>query len=301
MSQATNQDIALYSLKTLLRTPVKSLLIWHILAIAYLLPMLMICATHNFSKLIPTVHDSINIHVFLQKRATHEQAEHLTQNLKEMQFFKDASLISADQGLRKFADYAEIDLEVLKQTNNPLPHSIELTLRPEYINQADAIFDELNRYSMIESIKMDSDWIQKAQSILSIAEKFSNIFTLSLMVGALLIIFTLIKFNVSQDQSQIQIHQLLGATRSYIRRPYTFKAIWLSMGGCLIALLWLEILLLWFNFQIVDLARLYQSQFLLDNYGITGLIAWIGLSLLLAYIGSFVAVNQELEASERAL
>jgi len=96
------------------------------------------------------------------------------------------------------------------------------------------------------------------------------------------------------QRDEIEVAKLIGATNSFIRRPfYYLGALQGALGGiagCLIALAGIWLL----NRPILDFARLYGSEFQLRLLPAGDALAIVALAGALGWLGAFLSVSKHL-------
>ena len=102
------------------------------------------------------------------------------------------------------------------------------------------------------------------------------------MLGSVfLIVGNTLRFNVLANKEEIQTMKLIGATDSFILRPYLYSGVWFGFLGASIAWVLTAIITVLFNSSVEQLALLYDSPFRLVG------LSWDE-SLLLVMVGTFL-------------
>lgn len=153
----------------------------------------------------------------------------------------DVTYVSEDDALKKakqeLVEFQEAyqDLEV-----NPLPPSIEITLKPEFRNavKAGEVADRLRGYDFVEDVRFGRDWVQRLDTLRNIAGLVGLAIGLAFALVSIVIIGVTIRMTVLQRAREIQIMRLVGATNWFIRGPFLLEgALKGFLGGVLAVLL----------------------------------------------------------------
>src|SRR5690606_14492953 len=123
-----------------------------------------------------------------------------------------------------------------------------------------------------------------------------GILVLVVLLGFALIVIigNTIRLQILTQREEIEVSKLIGATDSFIRRPFLYAGTIYGLGGGLVAWLLLVAVISLFNISIADLAKLYASGFRLDLPSIQTSISIIASAVFLSWLGSYIAVNRSL-------
>ena len=116
-----------------------------------------------------------------------------------------------------------------------------------------------------------------------------------LMLGSVfLIVGNTLRFNVLANKEEIQTMKLIGATNSFILRPYLYSGMWFGLLGALTAWIMTAIITVVLNSSVEQLALLYDSRFRLIG------LSWDE-SLLLLMLGTFLGCLAAKVSAQRHL
>ncbi len=152
----------------------------------------------------------------------------------------DVTYVSEDDALKKakqeLVEFQEAyqDLEV-----NPLPPSIEVTLKPEFRNavKAGEVADRLRGYDFVEDVRFGRDWVQRLDTLRNIAGLVGLAIGLAFALVSVVIIGVTIRMTVLQRSREIQIMRLVGATNWFIRGPFLLEGALKGLLGGVVAVL----------------------------------------------------------------
>jgi cell division transport system permease protein len=115
-----------------------------------------------------------------------------------------------------------------------------------------------------------------------------------LAVAVIVVVFNATRLQVISHQAEITVAKLLGATNSFIHKPYYYTGALLGLlaGGLALGLIALGLRPL--NLAIADFAKLYASEFRLAPLGLVPSLALLGASILLGLCGVFLSVRRQL-------
>jgi len=186
--------------------------------------------------------------------------------------------------LTEFSDVFS-DLEV-----NPLPASFEIRLHegsrtPEDVER---VAERLRGYEFVEEVRYGREWVDKVYALRRIAGGAALALCGSFALGAILLIGIAVRMAVLARSREISIMQTVGATDSYIRRPFLIEGLLTGLAGGLLALG-----LTWLVYASVD-RTLLSLSWLPDLWVALGLI----LAALLGVVAAGRAVRREIRRIE---
>ena len=107
-----------------------------------------------------------------------------------------------------------------------------------------------------------------------------------------------IRLDILNRRAEIEVMKLVGASDGFARRPFLYSGVWYGLGGGLIALILVAIAAAVLAKPVEALAALYGSQFHLQGLNFGAAIEVLGLSLALAWLGSWLAATRHIRRIE---
>jgi len=147
---------------------------------------------------------------------------------------EDQALQRAQQELVEFKD-AYRDLQV-----NPLPASLQVTLKEDYRDAANAtaVAKRIEGFSFVDDVRFGREWIERLDKLRNLAGFVGLVIGLAFAAVAVVIIGVTIRMTVLQRAREISIMRLVGATDAFIRGPFLLDgALKGLLGGLLASLL----------------------------------------------------------------
>ena len=226
----------------------------------------------NTKKLADHFKEEITLSVFLKDTAKEVEIGELQKRLVMSEYTKSAVFVSKDEAAAEHsAEIGEDFLEFLGY--NPLKNSIDVNLNAEYVStaQVDSIAQSIASQSFVEEVSFDRPTldlltrnVKRVGVVILIA---SGLFTLI----AVLLINSSIRLSIYSKRFIIKTMQMVGATKSFIRKPFIWTNIKLGVIGAVLALSGLAGLLFYLdrNFpqlglleDVVQLAVVFAGVFL---------------------------------------
>ena len=268
------------------------------IAIALSLPAGLYILLGNLKTLTDDKREVPTISVYINQNITAQQAQDRAELLSELNDIENVKLIKREDGLKHMQQVAGVQDIIDTVGGNPLPHVLVVTPRMSLFGDPgvdlDALAQRLKNYPEVDSVQMDIEWVQRLRAIMQIAERVVLVVAVLLGLTVLLVVGNTIRLNIENRKEEIEVMQLVGATTSYIRRPFLYSGFWYGFFGGILSLVIVHVSLLFLIPPVDKLATLYGSQ-----YNITGLGLWVTLiilcsSSLLGLAGAWIAVSQHL-------
>lgn len=231
---------------------------------------------------------------FFEDQVTLGQIDLLKAKLAETEKVKEMIYVSKEEALAIYREQNKDDPLLLEMvTANILPASLEVsTLNITYLGE---IAEILRQEPGVEEVIFQQDVVEALQKWTTNIRLIGIGLAIAFSLAGLLIILVIIGMKVALRRSEIEIMELIGASRGFIRAPFLLEGIFYGIFGALIAWIISYVLLL------------YATPFLLDFLAgipilpvpVFFMLAVLGGELLLGIIigtlGSFIAVRRYLK------
>jgi cell division transport system permease protein len=271
-------------------TPIASSLTILVVAIALALPASFNALIQNARQPVEALETTSQISLFLKPELSNEVALKLANKLKQNPTLIDASLITKEDGLRELAAYSGFGDALAALKSNPLPAVILLKPKATEADSVSRLLIDLKTLSEADKVQFDSEWLQKLQALLAIAERSVTAFSLLLGFGVLFTVGNTIRLELQNRRNEIAVVQLLGATHRFIRRPFIHSGFWYAFLGAILAWGLANLLILGVRTPANQLAELYNSPYRLSFLRLTDTGILFSSSILLGIAGAWIVV-----------
>jgi len=292
-----HKENSIQTLLDILRQPTNSLMTILVLAIALALPSAFYLFMTNAKAVSQSWDGGIKMALYLEDSATEKQAQELLTELNLRPEFKQVTFVSKEDALREFKDYSGFGDALDYLDNNPMPYTITLEPTASFSDPAalETLAQELADLAQVDQAKLDSDWIKKYNSILTISEQVATFVSLMLALGVLLIVGNTIRLAILNRREEIQVIKLVGATDAFIRRPFLYVGFWYGLIAALLAALMVNIVFVLLKQSTSQLAQLYSSEFSLLGLAPSFTLGLLVIGALLGLTGAWVSVRKHLK------
>ncbi|MFH4355672.1 MAG: permease-like cell division protein FtsX [Neisseriaceae bacterium] len=214
------------SIRHLLKQPLISTLILIMLGLALALPFSLYLTTRAFETVYRQLTINPDITVFMQTQVTPKQIAHVEMLLKSNVKIKKVRYLSKEKALTETSTWlGQDDWNKLLDTN-PLPDAFVLTpalSEPSAIQQLSL---ELQQLPGVKEVLLEAQWVQALYQIKKLLDIVLLTLAMSLSFAFILISHNIIQLQVLARRDEIEISHLLGASSSFIRRPFLYQAVW---------------------------------------------------------------------------
>lgn len=236
----------------------------------------------NANKLSTHFKENVGFQIYLKDTATAAQTDLLIQELNNSEFTKSVNLINKEQAAEKLkADLGEDFVAFLG--SNPLLNSLEVKPNANYANTDTLAGIEKNllQKPYIKEVVYQKAMINKLNKNTKAVAFFILIFSGALLIVAIALINNTIRLSIYSQRFLIRTMYLVGATRSFISKPFIFKGFRQGVIAGVIAGIMLAGFLVLSTRFIPDLLQLQDENVLL--------ILFIGIILVGVIISAFSA------------
>jgi cell division transport system permease protein len=289
---------ALTSLGEIWLTPASSLLTVAVLGVSLTLPVTLHLMVKNLQQVSTSVDQAAQISLFLKADTNETQIAELIALLQANPDVADVQFIDKSQALAEFTAESGFGDALSYIEENPLPHVMLVSPKNTSSVAASALLNALQQERYVELAKLDIGWLERLDAIVSLVRQVAIAVALLLMVAVLLVVGNTIRLMILNKKDEIEVMKLVGATNSYIQRPFLYTGIWLGFFGGILTFLIEEVLLWWLKQAIASVTQLYESSFTLQPLSLAELGYLLLVAVTLGFLGSFLAVRRNISQIE---
>ncbi len=288
-----------FSLGKIYLAPITTIMTVAVIGITLSLPAGFFVFLKNIDAISAEFRSTSQISLFMALSLSEEDARAIEAEIRTIELVSSTIFVSRDVALEDFRQSSGFGKSIDTLSSNPLPHTIIV----EPIGGIDT-FDAKNLLNQLQAIdgveiaKLDTEWLERLFTLLEIAERSILVLTLLFACAVLLIIGNTIRLDIQNRYQEIIVTKLIGATDSFIRRPFLYGGVWYGLFGGLLAWLIVEIGFLSIASPLQKLTLLYQSEFGFQTFSFVDFIILVTSSTLLGLAGSWIAVAKHLNKIE---
>ncbi len=258
--------------------PLTSLMTIAVIGISLALPTTFYLILKNAELVSSQWQAGTQITLYLRKDTAEASSLALVERIRSMPDVAEVRYVSPEQGLDEFSKLSGFAGAMEHLSTNPLPPVVIVT--PQLANRipdvAKRLLGLLSREANVEQGKLDMQWLERLDGIINLLRHSIQGIAALLLLGLVLTVANTLRLNIVSRRAEIEVMKLVGATNRFIYRPYLYIGLWFGFIGGLLAAWFCEVVMLWSDKVVRELAELYGS-----NFQLTGLSMAEGLGLLL--------------------
>ena len=206
--------------------------------------------------------------------------------------------ISADTALAEFRQQVDIENVLALLPQNPLTGMIVVQINSEDTpyKKTVQLKNTFADYPWVKMVDLDYEWVEKLQAFLHLGQVLSNCLGLLIGLGVMFIIGNIIRLSLEKHKDELEVLNLLGATRSFIRRPFLYRGFCYSVLGAIVAALIITLATWMMRKPAQTLTHLYDGAFAIQSLSLTEIFSLCFYSCLLGWLGSWLAFYQQQKA-----
>ncbi|MBR0239643.1 MAG: permease-like cell division protein FtsX [Bacteroidales bacterium] len=231
---------------------------------------------------------NVKISVILKTGVTEDQAREYQKSIDQNTFAASSEFISRERGEEELkALLGEDFLDVFE--TSPVPLSVEVAMKPEYVSpdSVKVASSILGQSPLVDEVVWQQTLVEALSYNLGRVSAIISILILLLLFISFVLISNTIRLNVYDRRFAIHTMKLVGAARSFIRKPFLVKSAFMGVFAALIAIIMLIAMLFVLKGEIPQLFELFSPKLLLLVMGIV-----IGAGLVICLVSTFFVVNK---------
>ena len=200
--------------------------------------------------------------VFFNNDANDTMISAFDTELKNAKFIKDYAFVHKDSAAKNNVDIVGEDfMEFLGF--NPLQNSFDIHLKGDYViaDSIQKIERNIRKNEMVTEIIYDKELVDMVNKNVTKISFWILIISAILTVVAMLLINSSLRLSVYSHRFTIKTMQMVGATKSFIRKPFIWRSIKLGLIGSGLAIIALLFLVFYVDslFPSLGIAKDYVS------------------------------------------
>ena len=237
------------------------------------------------------VKENIGFSVFLKDQVKEADIYRLQRTLDAELYVRSTRYITKEDAAKEFAEELGEDFTGFLGYN-PLSASIEIRLDAAYANNdsIEKIETRLQTFDEVKEVSYQKSMIHILNENIEKISLFIFAFSALLVIIAVSLINNTIRLSVYSRRMLIRTMQLVGATNTFIRRPFLWRSALHGIYSAFIAMAMLVLSLYWTEGQLEGILSVNDVQIL---GGLFLIVFFLGITL--SWISTFFAVNKYLK------
>lgn len=256
-----------------------------------------IIASFNVENFTKEIESDLTIVVFLENNATQEDADRVTQKIKEIKnvdSYKFQGKEEVKEQMSKESDVFKSLMAEWSKEDNPLKDTYQIKVKDaKQIGKTAKTIKEIEKVSLV---RYGEGMVEKLVKAFSSIEKVSYGVVIALILVTIFLIINTIKLTIFSRKREISIMRLVGASNFSIKTPFIIEGMFLGLIGSILPVVLTTFGYLTFynhfdGYLFTELIELIKPEPFI--YQTSGIIVIIG--ILVGMIGSASAVRKYLK------
>lgn len=282
------------ALHRLAAAPINSLLSLLAIGVALALPAGGQMLLANIQRLAETSSVMPQISLFMTVHASAQETKEIEARLKNFGGVKQVQFLPREETLARLKTGEGLRGVIDALPSNPFPDAFVVVATDDHPQALEKLAAEFRQWPKVEHVQLDSAWLQRLDALLRLGRTAVTLLGALLGIGLIAITFNIIRMQVLEGRTEIEVSQLLGATDHFMRRPFLYYGALLGLGGGLIASLLVTSATLWLRVPLTELAQLYGLSLALQPLSLRDSALLLGSAVGLGWLGAMLSLRQYL-------
>ncbi len=256
-----------------------------VFAIFFLILILSLFAavTLNVNRIMNALNANYDLQVFLSNTVTPAERQELEDKISHLDGVAQVQFISKEEAAQEFKkEFGDDIFDVLEE--NPLPASFVVSLEENFRSKMsiEALGKQLEGELGIDEVVYHQAAFNVLVQFSRVSKTVMGVLFFLVFLGSMFMVSNTIRLIILARKPIIDTMKLVGATNTFIRRPFLIEGVLQGiLGGGFVALI------LWLGYQIIDLqwpGMIYIPSAFYGAVGLTG--------LLFGLVGSIFAIKR---------
>lgn len=242
----------------------------------------------NSKKLANDFKENIAMTVFFKNEANDSIMKNFGAELKSSPFVKNYKYVTKEAAAKEHTDIIGEDFMTFLG-ENPLQNSYDIHLKGDYVikDSIAKIEAGLRKNTLISDIVYDKQLVNLVNDNIKKVSMWILIISGFLAFIAVLLINSSLRLSIHSNRFIIKTMQMVGATKSFIRKPFVMRSIKLGMIGAGLAVLALIGVLIYVETSFPNLGILEDKVLI-----VLVLVAVLAIGILITWLSTYFATQR---------
>ncbi|KKO73204.1 cell division protein FtsX [Kerstersia gyiorum] len=178
--------------------------------------------------------------------------------------------------------------------DNPLPDAITVTFAagPQATETATQLAQQWQSWPGVDRVQLDSDWMQRLEALASTARIALLLLAIAVGLVVLATVFNTVRMQALTQREEIAVARLVGATESFVRRPFLYQGALSGLLASLLAIVFAVFALRPMNGALTRLAQSYNTTITLQLPAVADLLPAIVITAALCALAARWSVTR---------
>ena len=242
----------------------------------------------NAKKVSDLLKEQISLTIYLNDSAKKVEINQIQKSLELADYTKSITFVSKEEAAElMISETGEDFMDFVGY--NPLQNSIDIHLKANYVTneKLNEVASELSDKKFVDDVKFDENLIELMNKNVRKISYWVLVFSIVFTFISVLLINSSIRLAVYSKRFIIKTMQMVGATKSFIRKPFIYKNLQLGMVGAFIA----NLALCAVFYQLDNYFPELTLSSAVEKFALL-VLAVFGLGFIITWISTFIATQR---------
>jgi cell division transport system permease protein len=286
------------TLVKLARTPLGSIFNIMVIGIALCLPVGLYVLIDNLQVASGQLAAEPQISAYMALDASRAEIAQIETRLKQHARVQRYRFVPRDQALQELKQSSGLADVIESLPQNPLPDAFIISAKDNSPRALEALREEIAQWPRVVHAQLDAAWARRLDATLRFGRVVVLILGGLLALAVVAVTFNTIRLQVLTQREEVEVVKLIGATDSFIRRPFLYYGALQGAAGGVIAWLIVSGGVWLVNHNLGELSHVYASLFQLRSLTPADSAGLLLLPLALGWFGAWLSVGRHLKLIE---
>ncbi|MCH9638037.1 MAG: permease-like cell division protein FtsX [Betaproteobacteria bacterium] len=286
--------VFVFTLKRLISTPVTSLLSVIVIGIAFSLPAGIYILMDNLRSISGQAAGSPQMSLYFKTDASKSDIEKIRQRLEENAQIVHLQFISKKTALQQLQQSSGVVDITSGLARNPLPDAFVVNTLDSTAEALKQLQTTMQAWPKIEHVQFDAAWAKRLNTMIEFGRTVVLMLSVLLSIAIIAVMFNTIRLQILTKREEIEVSKLIGATNSFIQRPFLYFGAIQGLLGGITALCIIALAIQTLNEELTEIAQLYTLNLHLQHLSTGDNISLLLFSTWLGWLGARISVATHL-------
>jgi cell division transport system permease protein len=278
----------------LVRSPLGSLLNIVVIGISLSLPLGLYAVLQNVQDLGRGWQGEPELFVFLEVDAESADTGEIESRLRSRRDLAGYRFEPRAKALAELKATTGLGELIDSLGRNPLPDGFVVRASSGAPADLEALRAEILSWPKVDHVQLDTDWARKLDAALSLGRLAILVLAVLLGVAVVALTFNTIRLQIVTRRQEIEVASLIGATPSFVRRPFLYFGFTVGLLGgaaaCLIVAAGIRLL----SDRVAEIGTMTGWNLALHPPGLAENLAVLGVAAVLGWFGAWLSASVHL-------
>ncbi len=271
-----------------------------VLCACYVLTASLFLALKNFNHLILAWGQDLQMTVYLKETSTKDEVQALISQLKASPNVHEVTKVSSEENFRQFKNQMgsllpsaenQSEIQALVPSTLQILFNIKDSLS-EPVRIFSEMADKLRESPFVDEVSYGQLWVEKFSDFFTIVRQLLWFTALVLLVASIFVFSSSVRTLVEAKRYEIEVMELVGATRWKIRKPFVFWGALLGFLSGALATLLVAMLLSSLKVSLAESEMLASMALHIQNFTLNEAVAFVFTATAAGVLAAYLCVRE---------